>query len=407
MTRICLNMIVKNEGGIIRETLNNILAHIPLDYWVICDTGSTDNTREEIVDFFTARQIPGELHQDDWQDFAHNRNLALQRCVGKSDYVLIFDADDRFEGHMELPTLSHDMYYLQLSNGGGGHVTYYRALLVKNHGQWYWRGVLHEFLALRQSGDMNIGYIKGDYVVVSGRFGARSQQANKYLQDAHILKKAFEGPDDEDLKPRYAFYCAQSYRDAGHYEQAAKWYLTRIQLGQWREEVTCAYENLGQCYADLNLEDKALMTWLKGYDYDPTRIECLYFAVKHLRQHGHCRLGYQLAKLAKATPYPEEDVLFVKSRIYHFWIDYELSICAYYVQDFALGYQCCKHVLANNPPNNIAQTTISNLKFYKQHAAEDSRENVQQLLANIQRVLPPNPSTSQQLLLNYFSQYLE
>ena len=41
---ICLNMIVKNEAAIIEETLANITDHIKLDYYVISDTGSTDDT---------------------------------------------------------------------------------------------------------------------------------------------------------------------------------------------------------------------------------------------------------------------------------------------------------------------------------------------------------------------------
>jgi len=45
---ICLNMIVKNEAHIIIQTLNNLLKYIPLTYWVICDTGSTDATRQVI-----------------------------------------------------------------------------------------------------------------------------------------------------------------------------------------------------------------------------------------------------------------------------------------------------------------------------------------------------------------------
>ena len=40
---ICLNMIVKNESKIIRETLVNICKYIKLDYWVISDTGSSDD----------------------------------------------------------------------------------------------------------------------------------------------------------------------------------------------------------------------------------------------------------------------------------------------------------------------------------------------------------------------------
>ena len=37
-------MIVKNESAIIRDTLENIITHVPLDYYVISDTGSDDNS---------------------------------------------------------------------------------------------------------------------------------------------------------------------------------------------------------------------------------------------------------------------------------------------------------------------------------------------------------------------------
>lgn len=59
---ICLNMIVKNESAIIRDTLENIIAHVPLDYYVISDTGSDDNTAEIIKQFFDEKGIQGEIH---------------------------------------------------------------------------------------------------------------------------------------------------------------------------------------------------------------------------------------------------------------------------------------------------------------------------------------------------------
>ena len=42
--------------------------------------------------------------------------------------------------------------------------------------------------------------IFGDYYVISGRFGARSNNPQKYFQDAQVLEKAFYSPEDEDLK---------------------------------------------------------------------------------------------------------------------------------------------------------------------------------------------------------------
>ena len=41
---ICLNMIVKNESAIIRRLFDSVLPII--DTYCICDTGSTDNTKE-------------------------------------------------------------------------------------------------------------------------------------------------------------------------------------------------------------------------------------------------------------------------------------------------------------------------------------------------------------------------
>ena len=49
---MCLNMIVKDEAHIIEDTLTKLLKKIKIDYWVISDTGSTDDTKEVITNFF-------------------------------------------------------------------------------------------------------------------------------------------------------------------------------------------------------------------------------------------------------------------------------------------------------------------------------------------------------------------
>ncbi|MDH3001201.1 hypothetical protein A1D23_12140 [Chelonobacter oris] len=356
---ICLNMIVKDESDIIRDTLENIVRHVHIDYWVISDTGSTDNTVKIITDFFTTKNISGEIHHAHWVNFSHNRNLALKQCEGKTDYILIFDADDRIEGELILPQLTHDSYQLLMSNQG---TNYYRPLLIKNNGQFFWRSVLHEFLESK-SASPSKAVIHGEYQIISGRFGKRSQDPDKYLKDALLLEQAYEKNEDDDLKPRYAFYCAQSYRDAEYDEKAIEWYLKRIKLGGWIEEVTCSYENLGICYEHRQDEKSALYYWLEGYNYNPQRIECLYQAARLLRIQGKCRLAYQLGIIAKNIPFPAQDILFVKKSIHDFWIYFELSISAYYVNNFQLGYQCCKYILLANPEPHIVDITLNNLIF--------------------------------------------
>lgn len=60
MATICLNMIVKNESHLIEETLENLCQHINFSYWVISDTGSTDNTVELIENFFAKKVSQGK-----------------------------------------------------------------------------------------------------------------------------------------------------------------------------------------------------------------------------------------------------------------------------------------------------------------------------------------------------------
>ena len=60
MTTICLVMIVRNEAAIIRRCLESVRPHI--DRWVICDTGSTDNTPDIVQEILSG--IPGTLHRE-------------------------------------------------------------------------------------------------------------------------------------------------------------------------------------------------------------------------------------------------------------------------------------------------------------------------------------------------------
>jgi glycosyltransferase involved in cell wall biosynthesis len=82
---ICLNMIVKNESHIIESTLEKLLKKISIDYWVISDTGSTDNTKEIINSFFEKKKIPGELFEHEWKDFGYNRTKALECAYNKTE----------------------------------------------------------------------------------------------------------------------------------------------------------------------------------------------------------------------------------------------------------------------------------------------------------------------------------
>ena len=365
---ICLNMIVKNESAIIRDTLENIITHVPLDYYVISDTGSDDNTADIIKQFFDEKGIQGEIHHDEWVNFAHNRNCALQHAQGKTDYVLIFDADDRFEGNFVLPEeLTSDRYYLRMANSVTGANVYFRTLMFRNDDSFYWRGVLHEFVEQRKKNIVE-QKIFGDYYVISGRFGARSNNPQKYFQDAQVLEKAFYSPEDEDLKDRYAFYTAQSYRDADMPEKAIEWYSKRANLGGWYEEVYYSLLQIALLKIELNAPlDEVQNLLLAAYEYRPQRAESLYHLARQLRLHDKIKLAYIYASAAVSIPLTK-DILFVNHSVYEWKAKDELAVSAYWVGNYQLCHDLCVELLFN--PAVLEQNKkrfLDNLMLAKKH----------------------------------------
>lgn len=295
---VCLNMIVKNESHIIEKTLTMLTEKIKFDYWVICDTGSTDNTPDMITNFFTQKNIKGQLYRDVWHNFAFNRTLALLRAYNKSDYVFIFDADDDIVGDVCIPPVNAtaDAYDCVFQGG----TKYNRVQLVNNRIKWEYKSVIHEFISCVSKPDPIIEQLPAPtpYYFVSGRSGSRNQNPNKYLNDAIILEKAHAEAvaKNDPLHLRYAFYCANSYKDHGDMENAIKWY--KITLGQdnWAQEKYMSCVNLFRCYEKLNLMENAIYWAVESYKYETQRAECTYELVQHYCNKDMSIVAYQYYK---------------------------------------------------------------------------------------------------------------
>ena len=384
MTSICLNMIVKNEGEIIQQTLENICHFIKIDSWVICDTGSTDDTVEKIENFFENKNIKGEIFYEPWKDFSYNRNIALKHCAGKSDYILIFDADDFFEGSFTLPAkLDKDCYLMNISSENRS-LHYQRKLLLKNNQKFYWRGVLHEFID--QHGEISVGSINGEYQIISGRKGNRSKQNDKYLRDAEVLSKAFYEDNDENLKPRYAFYCAQSHRDAEQLDHAIHWYAKRAEMKEgWKDEIYTSYEQMGLLYERKKMDMQALYAWQCGVSTDPERAECWYHLARLNNWRGNYHLAYCYAKEVVKFKIPSGNRLFVNLPVYQYWCDYELCLNAYKLKDYINSYAAYKKLI-ENCPDDLINRLLHQLEHYKDMLNIESLENIFKIYQRLKKV---------------------
>lgn len=331
---ICLTMIVKNEAHLIEDTLKHLLKYITFSYWVICDTGSTDDTKQIIQEFFDSHSIPGELIDSPWRDFAYNRTVAFEYAYGKADYAFVWDADDEIYGDFVMPkVLTADWYKFTFGNSNG--FRYSRCQLFKNNKKWKYVGVLHEYPACSEYANPAADVI-GNYYFISGRRGARSKDPNKYLNDANILKKAFEEAVEakDPIHCRYAFYCAQSYNSANMLENAIEYYKKVLTLDNWGQEKYVSCIEIFDLYERLGTPLLGIPYLIDSLNYDSGRVECYYRLIKYYCVAKLPQVSYGFYTCIKnyyETQYLSSNIadkLFAKKNEYDFFLPYYMIIVA-------------------------------------------------------------------------------
>jgi len=339
-------MIVKNEAHLIEDTLKHLLTYMNFSYWVICDTGSTDDTKEIIQRFFDSKSIPGELVDTPWRDFAYNRTLAFEHAFGKADYAFVWDADDEISGNFVMPkVLTADWYKFTFGNGNS--FRYSRCQLFKNTKKWKYVGVLHEYPACNEHADPPVD-ILGDYHFISGRRGARNKDPNKYINDANILEKAFNEAyaANDGIHCRYAFYCAQSYNSANLLEKAIEFYKKVLTLDNWAQEKYVSCIEIFDLYERLGTPMLGIPYLIDSYHYDCTRLECYYRLIKYYCVNKLPQAAYGFYTCIQnffENEYLQTNIadkLFAKKNEYDFYLPYYMIIVADRIKKYELTTFC-------------------------------------------------------------------
>jgi glycosyltransferase involved in cell wall biosynthesis len=318
--RICLNMIVKDESRVIERCLASVKKII--DYWVIVDTGSTDNSQEIIAECM--RDIPGQLYERPWVDFALNRNEAMELARGLGDYLFFIDADERLEfaDDFVMPPLDKDAYYIAslLPN----HVQFYRMLLVNQHLKWKWEGALHEALYSPELG-RTCAIMSGVTNIATANDGHRSQDPKKFQKDAQILEKELK---KEPGNRRTVFFLAQTYFQAGEYRSSLKNYLKRASMGGFDEEIYFSYYMAGRLQEKLQMApERFLAQYQKAAELKPWRAEPIFRIAHYFHGQTQYQRAYDLIRPVLKLPIPN-DGLNIERDIYEFGLKILFIDCA-------------------------------------------------------------------------------
>lgn len=351
---ITLVMIVKNESKVITRCLDSVKDYI--DYWVICDTGSTDNTKNIIMEYFEKTKLPGELHQHQWKNFGHNRSLAVQAAKGKSDYSLLLDADFIFipKDKNFKQNLSADGYQIKYE----GDLDYRQMLFVKASLDWKYVGVTHEYITCGKQ----VNFQNLDAFTIHHKCDGGSR-SDKFTRDIHLLT---EGLKKEPENSRYMFYLAQSYKDIKDYDNAIKWYQKRVEKGGWPEEVYYSIYQKGACMIMRGDKfDDYKETLLQAYKFRPTRLEALYEVVHHCRMNNMPDLGFSYGLSAIDNAYPK-DILFIIKPIHDWMFFDEMALCAHKINRSDISIQLYNRMMPLGViPKGYAQQFTKNYECFK------------------------------------------
>jgi glycosyltransferase involved in cell wall biosynthesis len=353
---ICLNMIVKDESAVIKRCLDSVKEIV--DYWVIIDTGSTDATKKIIKQCM--KGIPGELHSSVWKNFAVNRNEALEKAKGKGDYILFMDADDvlEFEGPAQLPELSADLYNMWR---GSPDFIYLKPQIVKADLPWKWVGVTHEYLGCDQSYSSDLlTHVK--YISKDGG-ASHKDPKKKFLKNVELL---LDGLKEDPDNTRYAFYLAESYRDAGEPGKALEAYQKRIAMGGWEEETFWAKFQSALMLQTMGLPSSVIIaSLLEAHHFRPHRVEPIYYIADLLNREGNYAKAYEYLKSLSSIAKPKQkDSLFNMAWIETYGLAFQLSICAYYLGHYEESIQLCDQLLQTESlPASWREQTLINREF--------------------------------------------
>ena len=321
-SRILLNMIVKNESAIIEKCVASLAPHI--DGFLVCDTGSSDDTTSLISEVFKSHGVPGAIQSIPFLNFSQARNEALERArklEGDFDYILFCDADMEFcvVDPAWRENLDQPIYRVTQRTATG--LAYPNIRLVRRDLATRYVGATHEYLEVGGAPQpLLIGVSLVDHASGSNR-------ASKYSRDIALLTDSLVTEPDN---PRTVFYLANSYFETDELGAAEQWYARRVGLGGYEEERFISKYRIGYCRLRAGDVASFYLTMLQTFDEHPQRAEPIQALAQHALDSKRYQLALRLARIGLDVPLPES-ALFLQTDVYEWRLADIVAVSLYWL----------------------------------------------------------------------------
>ena len=333
-----------------------------VDAFCVVDTGSTDNSIEECDTILKSFEKPYKIYQDEWINFGKNRTDSFHYCVElcnslqwdtKQTYGITLDCDMVLCINKEFEFTKPCYLLYQCTQNS----EYPNIRIMSLNYKWECIGPTHEYWLNKQSNIQE--YIPIEYMYIED-LNDGGFKSNKFQRDIELLSNDLKYNENN---ARTTFYLAQSYYDIGEYNNAIEYYIKRIQLKGWTEEVWYSYYKIMKSY--YYLKDYANMDYygLMAYVYDTSRAENIYFLTTIFRQlHQYDKANIYM-NLGKHISKPLDKHLFIETNVYEYAFPYENTLIKYYV-DMNKKNGLIDCILYINQHSYQRDSVYSNLHYY-------------------------------------------
>jgi hypothetical protein len=356
---ICLNMIVKDEAANLERLFASL--HKTIDYFVISDTGSSDNTIEKIYELGLKYNIPGIVYQHLWVDFAHNRNLAWQAALkegaeGKHSckWLMIIDADEEL---IEL-----DSNWKESLDEGFSYTTYKKLentvfkhfFLLWIEGQKFqWEGRIHNYLICLNGkilrAHLNQVFIQS-YIFVGAKSKPFKDYREKALNDVSLLLEELNGKELQ-LETLNRFFQLGFLFQILDDSDSALFYLEKIaEFEEASKDIryTSLILIIKNFIKDRVDSNKIQIFINRAIKIDSDRADAYYYHAILYRRLGDFSNAFLELKNAEGKVIGEKSFFYFEEDIYTWKIKYELAFVCFQLKEYRMAEKFIFSLIENS-----------------------------------------------------------
>jgi len=371
--RFCFIAIVRDESPVIERCLRSI-ADIATSY-LICDTGSIDDTVAKVRRGMEELRIPGAVIHLEWRNYGFNKTYLLEQVRVHPEtracrYIIWHDADEVFltdpaqpdsyltradadQLYALLEARREDIFSFTTLHGVNAVIRYERWQIARNNQAYRWEMPFHEYFV---GAERNAVFHIDKFYNLWRKEGNSSRDPARDLKGIAWLEEYLR---EHPREPRATFYLAQTERDCGFRDKAITHYTERANLeAGYDQERYLSWLYLARM---ATTEREKMHALWSAIDLLPERVEAIY----ELMMIYHNKRDHKKAAAIGALYGGSDKGMFLERAIYDYLFELNYSVSCHYAGEYERAYRIGRELFAKKRyPPELDEQIRKNLEFF-------------------------------------------